>query len=255
MGKNILRKHFQNMYGNNKPLQSNRNTENLLKNISVNNAEGEDVVNYVNKNSKIANMIMNAEKKSESYKRILPPVTTPSTFGFGGALLLGIFIIILFIIIRFREDIYNYYLKVKNQIFSTSQQQSSPYKTLEEKYSEIIKQMSSTTDNGNNLLKEKDEKLKEKELEIERLNKSISQKEEEHNQKQSEIAQSAVGQVKSKLSQMCNFKKNTRVTKDGYCYIGYDLGKRECTDVYAGDICMSGDIFPTMAQCENPKLR
>ena len=255
MGKNILRKHFQNMYGNNKPLQGNRNTENLLKNIVVNNAEGENIVNNLNKNSKIVNSIMNVQKESESYKRILPPVTSPSTFGFGGALLLSFFIVISLTIVHFRGDIYNYYLKLKNDIFSTSYQQTSSYKSLEEKYSELIKQVSSTNSNENNLLKEKDDKLKEKEMEIELLNKSILQKEEENNNKQSQIAQSAVGQVKSKLSQMCNFKKNTQVVKDGYCYIGYDLGKRECTDVYAGDICMSGDIFPTMAQCENPKLR
>ena len=30
---------------------------------------------------------------------------------------------------------------------------------------------------------------------------------------------------------------------------------RECTDVYEGDICMSGQIFPTLDVCVNPEFR
>ena len=43
--------------------------------------------------------------------------------------------------------------------------------------------------------------------------------------------------------------------KTGYCYIGEDRGTRTC--IYSGkrDICMSGDIFPTLDVCINPKLR
>jgi len=43
--------------------------------------------------------------------------------------------------------------------------------------------------------------------------------------------------------------------KSGYCYIGEDRGHRTC--IYSGkrDICMSGDIFPTLDVCINPKLR
>jgi hypothetical protein len=41
----------------------------------------------------------------------------------------------------------------------------------------------------------------------------------------------------------------------GYCYIGEDRGYRSCIEVGEGDVCMSGDIFPTQAVCINPKLR
>jgi hypothetical protein len=44
-------------------------------------------------------------------------------------------------------------------------------------------------------------------------------------------------------------------SKAGFCYIGEDRGFRSCIDVGAGDVCMSGDIFPTEAICINPKLR
>ena len=44
-------------------------------------------------------------------------------------------------------------------------------------------------------------------------------------------------------------------SKKGFCYIGEDRGFRSCIEVDEGDICMSGDIFPTQAICINPKLR
>ena len=44
-------------------------------------------------------------------------------------------------------------------------------------------------------------------------------------------------------------------SKAGFCYIGEDRGFRNCIDVKEGDVCMSGDIFPTEAICINPNLR
>ena len=44
-------------------------------------------------------------------------------------------------------------------------------------------------------------------------------------------------------------------SKAGYCYIGEDRGFRSCIEVGEGDVCMSGDIFPTQAVCINPNLR
>ena len=262
MGKNILRKHFENMYGNNKPLHGNKGTNNLLKNISVNNAEGENIIENSNNKTRIKNLINDTEKDSNKYKTILPQVSTPSTFGFGGVLLLTAFLIIIMSILYFRDSIVKYFTDLKQNLISGISQQSSPYKSLEEKYNDMMKQMLEKTaelDNKEQNIQSKNnelnDKIKSKEEEIEELNKTLNQKDIENQMKQSDIQQGAIGQVKNKLSEMCKFKNDTRVLKDGYCYIGYDLGKRECTDVYAGDICMSGKIFPTMAQCQNPKLR
>jgi hypothetical protein len=44
-------------------------------------------------------------------------------------------------------------------------------------------------------------------------------------------------------------------SKSGFCYIGEDRGFRNCINVGEGDVCMSGDIFPTEAICINPNLR
>jgi|TARA_B110000967_G_C18891919_1_gene567980 hypothetical protein len=43
--------------------------------------------------------------------------------------------------------------------------------------------------------------------------------------------------------------------KSGYCYIGEDRGFRSCIEVKGGDMCMSGDIFPSQSICVNPSLR
>jgi len=50
---------------------------------------------------------------------------------------------------------------------------------------------------------------------------------------------------------------NTQIprSKSGYCYIGEDRGFRSCINVSQDMKCMSGDIFPTMDVCVNPRLR
>jgi hypothetical protein len=48
---------------------------------------------------------------------------------------------------------------------------------------------------------------------------------------------------------------NKPTSKQGYCYIGEDRGFRSCIEVGEGDVCMSGDIFPTKDICINPNLR
>ena len=45
------------------------------------------------------------------------------------------------------------------------------------------------------------------------------------------------------------------VSKSGYCYVGEDRGFRSCIEVGESTKCMSGEIFPTMDVCVNPRLR
>ena len=77
---------------------------------------------------------------------------------------------------------------------------------------------------------------------------------------------SAVDSIKSTIKSK---KKSTKPKEDnagsdvqlarkpraGYCYVGKDRGYRSCVKVDENNICMSGDIFPTMDVCINPKLR
>jgi hypothetical protein len=64
----------------------------------------------------------------------------------------------------------------------------------------------------------------------------------------------AVKTLNNKLNNISPYKE-ANVTSDGFCYIGYDDGQRECVDVYQGDVCMSGEIFSSLDICINPKLR
>jgi hypothetical protein len=41
----------------------------------------------------------------------------------------------------------------------------------------------------------------------------------------------------------------------GYCYVGKENNLRHCAKVSSKSKCMSGDIFPTMDLCINPKIR
>ena len=46
-------------------------------------------------------------------------------------------------------------------------------------------------------------------------------------------------------------KRPSPIAKSGFCYIG----ENKCVSVTEKDVCMSGDVFPTMDVCINPKLR
>jgi hypothetical protein len=41
----------------------------------------------------------------------------------------------------------------------------------------------------------------------------------------------------------------------GYCYIGKSGTTRYCAKINANNKCMSGDIYPTLDKCINPKLK
>ena len=44
-------------------------------------------------------------------------------------------------------------------------------------------------------------------------------------------------------------------SKAGYCFVGADRNVRTCVKVGDDDVCMSGDIYPTMDLCVNPNLK
>lgn len=46
-------------------------------------------------------------------------------------------------------------------------------------------------------------------------------------------------------------KPASPVAKSGFCYVG----EQTCVSVTDKDVCMSGDVFPTMDVCINPNLR
>ena len=48
---------------------------------------------------------------------------------------------------------------------------------------------------------------------------------------------------------------STDTQNNGFCYVGRENNTRYCAKVSSKSKCMSGDIFPTMDLCINPKIR
>ena len=93
--------------------------------------------------------------------------------------------------------------------------------------------------------------------ELKQLNKSLKEEQKLREQKEKEaekekkIKKGGVNQLVQKM----NYKSNQIAKDDGYCYIGYDKGMRNCGEIYESQICMSGEIFPSLEMCMFPKLR
>lgn len=83
---------------------------------------------------------------------------------------------------------------------------------------------------------------------------SIQSEEKEAEEKERKEENGAIRQLQHKIDTSL-YRKDQVVDKDGFCYIGYEKGHRVCTEVYQGDVCMSGEIFPTMDVCLVPSLR
>ena len=96
---------------------------------------------------------------------------------------------------------------------------------------------------------EKVEELKENNNSaIKKLDKSL-------NKPADNVNKNPVAELKPDEDSKKEMQMNKPVSKSGFCFIGEDRGNRSCIEVGEGDICMSGDIFPTQAICINPRLR
>ena len=95
------------------------------------------------------------------------------------------------------------------------------------------------------------------EKEIKQLNKSVKmemeKREKNMNEKKNKKKKNKGGV--NQLVQKMKYDKDQISNSAGYCYIGQENGQRSCSEIYEGDICMSGDIFPSNELCMYPKLR
>ena len=95
------------------------------------------------------------------------------------------------------------------------------------------------------------------EKEIKQLNKSVKmemeKREKNMNEKKNEKKKNKGGV--NQLVQKMKYDKDQISNSAGYCYIGQENGQRSCSEIYEGDICMSGDIFPSNELCMYPKMR
>jgi hypothetical protein len=94
-----------------------------------------------------------------------------------------------------------------------------------------------------------------KKYDTELQEKSIKEKENEEKIKNENVKKGAVNELSKKVDTLSSYKQEQQVKENSFCYIGYESGQRECTNAFDGDICMSGEIFPKLDICMNPRLR
>jgi hypothetical protein len=169
-----------------------------------------------------------------------------------------------------RNNIYAFFEKIYNDF-----KPAKGVDDLEEKYHRLFNQYKDASlnntkideiiDKGNKqmeTIESRDKRMmdsletREKRL-IELLEKNQSCGTIEQNEKDKKHAEkneqhSAINQLSEKIS---GFTKEQTVNSNGFCYIGYDQSHRDCTSVSAGDICMSGQVFPSLDVCLYPKFR
>lgn len=100
----------------------------------------------------------------------------------------------------------------------------------------------STTKNDNNSLEEK--------LQTRKQNNDLEESDNEH-----EETNQYVDKNEFNTDGLTESNNNHDIGSEGYCFIGNDNGIRACAPIGKNNKCMSGDIFPSMEICMNPKLR
>ncbi len=249
MAKNILRKQFGNMYGKNKLYE-----------------------------------IEEPSAKPASPSPALPQIESP-TFTVSGIILFTLLVLLFLFLYLNREPILNFIKKIYTDFKPTDEVDK-----IEEKYNELTKnsklledilnmekKIMGRLDNTEKTNKDTLEAIERNKRELEEkialsrftsdynmdssFNKDVTEikdklytLEEKENQKlinKQMDEKGAVNQIDERLSK---YRKEQLVNYNGFCYIGYDRGKRECTNVYEGDVCISGQVFPTMEVCLNPNL-
>lgn len=220
MAKNILRRQFSNMYGKNKPFQ---NPEPL-----------------------------------PTVKDKLPAIEPPNVTVTMIIVYTLLVVFILFIYLN-RNAIYTALEKWYSQFKPGNQLDE-----LEEKYHRLFQSYSDASMNQQKLdevleqgrqrmdsIESREQRLIEL-LEKNQSCHSLEMKEKEHKENEKKEEKGGVNQLREKIA---GYTKEQTVTSNGFCYIGFDNNQRECTNVSDGDICMSGQVFPTLDVCLYPKFR
>ena len=92
---------------------------------------------------------------------------------------------------------------------------------------------------------------------IKQMNKSVKKqiKKRMDKNKNKEIEQNKKKGGVNKLINKMNYKDNQISKINGYCFIGNENNERNCSEIYEGNICMSGEIFTSQQLCMFPNLR
>lgn len=239
MAKNVIRRQFSNMYGKDKSFQENSNVKLPKNNFTESNTDTQ--FKKVIKNE-FKNVYENSNSKTNaSNTKSMFPEIKPSNITVSAIIFLTVLIILASILYYYRNNIFDFFKKTTDNVNTDAVSQ------LESKYDSLF-------DSINKKI-EKDEKEMSEIKSILKVDKidSIEKDEKKEKETRTKIESGGVGTLNAKIE--TKYKNNQIVKGNGYCYIGFDNHMRECTDVYEGDVCMSGQIFPTLDVCVNPEFR
>jgi hypothetical protein len=260
--KKTMKGEFGNVYGPGKNLNvgKNKSTQELLNNIPNTNLNSDEIIkNSIDNSRKNSNSNSNSNEKSQdSDEKILerkeslglPNTMTPTSSPFKLIYIILIIIVILIItLLFFYKDTFILYFDKLFLNKSTSKPNDNA----------AVKAAASTSAKVDNTAAKVDvtsAKVESTSAKIDDLDKKVDKLIDTKTCPGSKAGSSGSGisTLNNKLNNISPYKE-ANVTENGYCYIGYDNGQRECVDVYPGAVCMSGEIFPSLDICINPKLR
>lgn len=245
MAKNVLKRQFSNMYGKDKAFQGNTNGVKTPLTSSENFSESNQMKRTIKnefKNVYGENANSNSNANDASTKSVFPEIK-PSNITISAIIFLTVLIILASILYYYRNNIFDFFKKT-NEINKTD-----TVAHLESKYNSLFENINKKIEKIEK--DEKDSEIKSKPVDIQPD--SIEKNEKKEKEKNTQLESGGVGTLNAKIE--TKYKNNQMVKGNGYCYIGFDNHMRECTDVYEGDVCMSGQIFPTMDVCVNPEFR
>ena len=222
MNRKTITKEFNELYGNGKNLNSKKNTS---------------IPNMLNKIPDIENVTNNiVENYNKNYDKPISDAIVPFKFPYIPVLIVLLLVGIVGVVYYFKDNIINFFDKIY-KIDSVEKKADS----VEKKTDNIIKQYN-------------DDKIKQLELDKKKLEEDIKTKEQNEIIKNNNIKNGGVNELNNAINNSTSYKKEQDVKENSFCYIGYDDGQRVCTNAFEGDTCMSGQIFPKMDICINPRL-
>jgi hypothetical protein len=252
MAKNILRRQFSNVYGKDKVIPTKNSIESLLSKMNSNesnstqgsNTKGPQLKRIMkNEFKNVYDTDAKAETNVNVNRKIFPEIK-PSNVTISAVIFLTVSLLLVTIIYYYRNTIMDFFKNIQGKINVDT---SKTVSQLENKYDSLF-------DNINKKIEKEEKEVDELKTKISTHELSSIHKDEKINkEKDQKIESGGVGTLNSKIQ--TKYKDKQIVKGNGFCYIGFDNHMRECTDVYEGDICMSGQIFPTLDKCLNPEFR
>lgn len=235
MPPNNIKDYYNELYGEKSEFSNNKSTNKYIDTFDidsiVNNNSNMNNVNNVNRPNYLNNDIYTFEQNDLGIN-----TNTRNSTSFITIISILILSIIFISLYLFRDKLLSLYNK---------------YFKVEEKNK--IKQM-----NKNKIKQRNENKIKQmNENKIKQIDKNIKKqiKKRKDKNKEKEIEQNKEKGGVNKLINKMKYKDNQISKINGYCFIGNENNERKCSEIYEGNICMSGEIFRSQQLCMFPNLR